>query len=194
MQSLWHILKDQLILFKPQWLQRQHVCTAFFFVQPHVSYITNHSTDSRKCVYEVSGVGSPDLSNPAACWTCLAYWKQAFTHTGKWHHGRNTRQALSVSPWQSTGSRLRQNATASSWQKDHCSRGEGPEVCVYMRVSIQECVLHLGCWDTITHNAPFLSASKLLWLLKRMKGEWVIHPAWNFSTAHNKSSTTTDTV
>lgn len=129
--------------------KQQHVCIFFFFFRS-ARVLHNESLNGLAQVFtkyrEWARRTSPSLPHAR---TSLAYWKQAFAHTGKWHHGRNTRQALSVSPWPSTGSRLRQTAMASSWQKDHCYHGEGPEVCVYMRVSIQECVLLLGCWDTI---------------------------------------------
>lgn len=55
------------------------------FLGLHVSYITDHSTDSHKCVYKVPGVGTPDLSSPAACPDTLGiletglhtYWQTA---------------------------------------------------------------------------------------------------------------------
>lgn len=166
---------------------------SLFFVQPHVSYITNHSTDSHKCVYEVPGVGSPDLSNPAACPDILGiletglhtYWQMA-----SWEKHSPSSQCQSLT--------INRQPTEANCHGELLT--EGPlyprrrswSVCVYACKHTGVCVTSRML--RYYHNAPFLSASKLLWLLKRMKGEWVIHPAWNFSTAHNKSSTNTDTV
>ncbi len=104
-----------------------------------MSYITDHSTDSHKCVYKVPGVGPPDLSSPAACPDTLGILEtglHTYWQTAPWekHSPSSQCQSLTINqqPTEALPRRALDRRTVVSEEKGL--------KCVCVCISIQESV------------------------------------------------------